>query len=116
MYLKGRPIQKKVSDELVDGSGFFFTNFRKDTYRRFPILYPEQEGEEQVDANPPKPEEVIQSVVDYYYQTLMLASQENILNIDPVLKLDLMEVLGYLSFRIDKANKEAERARNAVKK
>jgi hypothetical protein len=46
----------------------------------------------------------------------MLASQENLLNIEPVLKLDLMEVLGYLSFRIDKANKEAEKARNAVKK
>ncbi len=100
---------------MVDGCGFFFTNFRKDTYRRFPILYPEQD--ETIDEkDPPKPEEVVQSVVDYYYQTLMLASQENILNIEPVLKLDLMEVLGYLSFRIDKANKEAEKARNAVKK
>lgn len=93
---------------------FFFTNFRRDTYRRFPILYPE--GDQEQDTNPPKPEEVIQSVVDYYYQTLMLASQENILSIEPVLKLDLMEVLGYLSFRIDKANKEAERASKAVKK
>jgi hypothetical protein len=46
----------------------------------------------------------------------MLCAGDDILKVEPILKLELFEVLGYLSYRIDKANKEAERARNAVKK
>lgn len=95
---------------------FFFDNFRKDTYRRFPVLYPEQEEyQRRKDAEPVPQEEIIQSVVDYYYNSLMLCAQDNILSVEPVLKLDLMEVLGYLSYRIDKANKEREAQQKAVK-
>jgi hypothetical protein len=46
----------------------------------------------------------------------MLCAGDDLLKVEPVLKKDLMEVLGYLSYRIDKANKEAQRAQNAVRK
>jgi hypothetical protein len=101
---------------LVDGSCFFFSNFRKDTYRRFTILFPEEQEEQQNISNPPEPQEVVQSVIDYYYHSLMLCAGDDLLKVEPVLKKDLMEVLGYLSYRIDKANKEAQRAQNAVRK
>ena len=40
----------------------------------------------------------------------MLCAQDNILNIGSVLKLELNEVLGYLSYRIDKSNKENQKS------
>jgi len=45
----------------------------------------------------------------------MLCAGDNILNIEPVLQLELMEVLSYLSYRLDKANKERERQQNTIK-
>jgi hypothetical protein len=45
----------------------------------------------------------------------MLCASDNILSVEPVLKLELMEVLSYLSYRIDKANKEREAQQRAVK-
>lgn len=44
----------------------------------------------------------------------MLCAQDNILNINPVLKLDLYEILGYLSYRLDKSNKERQKANNTI--
>ena len=61
------------------------------------------------------PEEVIQSVVDFYYNSLMLAAQDDILKSSEVLKLNLYEVLSYLSYRLDKADKESQKYKNAVK-
>jgi hypothetical protein len=45
----------------------------------------------------------------------MLASQDDILKTGKVLKLDLYEVLSYLSYRIDKADKESQKYKNSVK-
>ena len=44
----------------------------------------------------------------------MLCADDKILNINPVLKLDLYEILGYLSYRLDKSNKERQRAQNSI--
>ena len=43
----------------------------------------------------------------------MLCSQDDILKIDSVLKIDLYQVLGYLSYRLDKLNKERQAAQTA---
>jgi hypothetical protein len=45
----------------------------------------------------------------------MMCAQDDILKVNPVLKLDLYEVLGYLSYRLDKAHKENQRTQNAIK-
>lgn len=52
--------------------------------------------------------------MDYYYQTLMLATKEDLLKVEPVLKLELMEVLSYLSYIIDKANKERQERQKTI--
>jgi hypothetical protein len=44
----------------------------------------------------------------------MLCSGDDILKIDPVLKLPLNEVLGYLSYRIDKSNKQRQKEQNSI--
>ena len=44
----------------------------------------------------------------------MLCAQDNLLNVNPILKLELYEVLGYLSYRLDKANKERQKANNTI--
>jgi hypothetical protein len=44
----------------------------------------------------------------------MLCAQDNILNVNGVLKLTLNEVLAYLSYRIDKAHKEAQKHTKAI--
>jgi len=44
----------------------------------------------------------------------MLCAQDNILNVNGVLKLTLTEVLSYLSYRLDKANKEARKLNNTI--
>lgn len=45
---------------------------------------------------------------------MMLCAGDDILKIEPVLKLSLNEVLGYLSYRIDKANKQRQKEQNSV--
>jgi len=45
----------------------------------------------------------------------MLAAQDDILKSSEVLKLNLYEVLSYLSYRLDKADKESQKYKNAVK-
>lgn len=45
---------------------------------------------------------------------MMLCADDDILKIEPVLKLPLMEVMGYLSYRIDKANKQRQKEQNSV--
>jgi hypothetical protein len=45
---------------------------------------------------------------------MMLCANDDILKINPVLKLTLNEVLGYLSYRLDKANKERQRQQNSI--
>ena len=91
---------------------FFFNNFRQTTYGRFPILWPQDDYSPRDQSA--TTEEVIQSVVDYYYQTLMLATKEDLLKVEPVLKLELMEVLSYLSYIIDKANKERQERQKTI--
>lgn len=44
----------------------------------------------------------------------MLCASDDILKIEPVLKLSLQEVLGYLSYRIDKGNKQRQKDQNSV--
>jgi hypothetical protein len=44
----------------------------------------------------------------------MLCSQDDILKVNQVLLLDLYEVLGYLSYRLDKAHKENQRNQKAI--
>jgi hypothetical protein len=44
----------------------------------------------------------------------MLCSQDDILKVNQVLLLDLYEVLGYLSYRLDKAHKENHRNQKAI--
>jgi hypothetical protein len=44
----------------------------------------------------------------------MLCSQDDVLKMNPVLQLGLYEVLGYLSYRLDKANKEKQKAQNSI--
>jgi len=51
--------------------------------------------------------------VDFYYSTIMLCSQDNILNVDNVLKLELYQVLGYLAYRMDKLHKQRQEAQKA---
>jgi len=53
--------------------------------------------------------------VDFYYSSLMLAAQDDILKTGQVLKLNLYEVLSYLSYRLDKADRENQKYKNAVK-
>lgn len=45
---------------------------------------------------------------------MMLCAGDEILKIEPVLKLSLNEVLGYLSYRIDKANKQRQKEQNSI--
>lgn len=45
----------------------------------------------------------------------MLASNDDLLNTREVLKLNLYEVLSYLSYRLDKADKESQKYKNSVK-
>jgi len=45
---------------------------------------------------------------------MMLCAGDEILKIEPVLKLSLNEVLGYLSYRIDKANKQRQKQQNTI--
>ena len=45
----------------------------------------------------------------------MLASQDDILKTGQVLKLNLYEVLSYLSYRLEKADKEHQKYKNAIK-
>jgi len=45
----------------------------------------------------------------------MLASQDDLLKTGQVLKLNLYEVLSYLSYRLDKADRESQKYKNAVK-
>jgi hypothetical protein len=44
----------------------------------------------------------------------MLCAGDDILKMNPVLQMSLNEVLGYLSYRIDKANKERQKQQNSV--
>ena len=44
----------------------------------------------------------------------MLCAQDDILKVNPVLKLELFEVLGYLSYRLDKAHKENQRNQKTI--
>jgi hypothetical protein len=44
----------------------------------------------------------------------MLCAGDDILKIEPVLKLSLNEVLGYLSYRIDKSNKQRQKEQNSI--
>jgi len=44
----------------------------------------------------------------------MLCAQDDILKVNPVLKLELFEVLGYLSYRLDKAHKENQKHQKAI--
>jgi hypothetical protein len=44
----------------------------------------------------------------------MLCAGDDILKVEPVLKLSLNEVLGYLSYRIDKANKARQKEQNSI--
>jgi len=45
----------------------------------------------------------------------MLAAQDDILKSGDVLKLNLYEVLSYLSYRLDKSDRENQKYKNAVK-
>jgi hypothetical protein len=45
---------------------------------------------------------------------MMLCAGDDILKVDPVLKLSLNEVMGYLSYRIDKANKQRQKEQNSI--
>lgn len=103
-----------LPNQVGDVGAFFFNNFRTGTYKKFPILYGDESEERQRDEPKPSPQEVVQSVVDYYYQSLMLCAQDNILSVSPILSLNLMEVLSYLSYRLDKANKERQRQNNTI--
>ncbi len=44
----------------------------------------------------------------------MLCAGDDILKMNPVLVMTLNEVLGYLSYRIDKANKQRQKEQNSV--
>jgi hypothetical protein len=44
----------------------------------------------------------------------MLCAGDEILQVEPVLKLQLNEVLVYLSYRIDKANKQRQKEQNSI--
>jgi len=103
---------------LVLFSPFFFNNFRSRTYQTFPIIYGDEgDREQQKKRSKTKdttPEETQQSVVDFYYQTIMLCAQDDILKVNPVLKLELFEVLGYLSYRLDKAHKERQQNQKTI--
>ena len=97
---------------------FFFNNFRSGTYKSFPIIYGDEtdreQSKKQSKAKDTTPEEVKQSVIDFYYQSLMLCAQDDILKVNPVLKLELFEVLGYLSYRLDKAHKENQKNQKTI--
>jgi len=45
----------------------------------------------------------------------MLACNDNLLNQGEVLKLNLYQVLSYLSYRLDKADRENQKYKNAIK-
>jgi hypothetical protein len=104
----------RFPNQVGDVGAFFFNNFRSGTYKKFPILYGDQDEERPREERKSTPEEVVQSVVDYYYQSLMLCAQDDVLKVSPILNLNLMEVLSYLSYRIDKANKERQKQQNTI--
>jgi hypothetical protein len=103
-----------LPNQVSNVGAFFFNNFRTRTYKNFPILYGDQDEERPKEERKSTPQEVVQSVVDYYYQSLMLCAQDTILNVSPILALNLMEVLSYLSYRLDKANKERQKQNNTI--
>jgi hypothetical protein len=102
-----------VSPQSVYERLFFFNNFRNGIYQTYTIIYGDETDREQV-GQPYTPEETTQLAVDFYYNSLMLCAGDDILKIEPVLKLTLNEVMGYLSYRIDKANKERQKQQNSV--
>lgn len=117
MYKSSKSFQA-VPYYLVIWCPFFFNNFRSGAYKSFPIIFGDEsdrkQNEKQNKTKDTTPEEVKQSVIDFYYQTLMLCAQDDILKVNPVLKLELYEVLGYLSYRLDKAHKENQRNQKSI--
>jgi hypothetical protein len=117
MYGSCKSVQAIPNYKLVF-SPFFFNNFRSRTYESFPIIYGDENDREQSKKQSKSkditPKEVQQSVIDFYYQSLMLCAQDDILKVNPVLKLELYEVMGYLSYRLDKAHKENQRNQKSI--
>jgi hypothetical protein len=98
----------------IQFSAFFFHNFRDGIYTKYPIIYGDQQDREDASNRPKEPGESKQSSIDFYYNSMMLCAGDDILKIEPVLKLSLNEVLGYLSYRIDKSNKQRQKEQNSI--
>ena len=82
---------------------FFFNQFRKDTYGRFTRVYGDDEDRSRaVKDTTITPEETLQNVIDFYYSSLLFASGEDLLKIEPVGKLGVYSVLQFISYKIDK--------------
>jgi hypothetical protein len=106
----------EISYQGVSASAFFFRKFSTGTYSKYPIIFGDEndrENQRELDPNP-DPKEIVQRAVDFYYSSIMLCSGDDILKVEPVLKLSLNEVLGYLSYRIDKANKARQKEQNSI--
>jgi hypothetical protein len=112
-----KKIKKRVQGfpcKDIQFCAFFFHNFRDGIYTKYPIIYGDESDRQQQSVEVRTPEESKQNVIDFYYNSMMLAAADDILKIDPVLKLPLNEVLGYLSYRIDKANKQRQKEQNSI--
>ena len=105
---------QEISVECFYFGAFFFNDFRSKTYGKYPIIFGDETDRVEATQNPSTPEEILQSAIDFYYNSMMLCANDDILKINPVLKLSLNEVLGYLSYRLDKANKERQRQQNSI--
>ena len=67
---------------------------------KYPIIFGDETDRQETRNQSLEPGESQQLAIDFYYNSLMLCASDDILKIEPVLRLSLQEVLGYLSYTL----------------
>jgi hypothetical protein len=97
---------------------FFFHEVRGNLYGRYPKLFGEPEDESDGKVSQPdqrNSQEKLNDLIQYYFYTFMILTKENPLKLKKALKLDLHEALTFLSYILDKNEKEKQKLKKMKK-
>ena len=86
---------------------FFFNEIQSDIIGRFPLVFGEKEEGRVEKPDERTRDERIADLVDFYYHTWMVMSNEDVLKIPEVQQINVQEALWYLSYMVKK-NRELE--------